>query len=332
MKAALLVEPGRIEIDDVPDPEPGPGDVRIAVAGVGLCGSDVSVFTGKWTPPTYPWIQGHEAFGVIEAVGPGVSARRLGETVVVEPNVACGHCSQCRRGRTSACPNRQSVGMNRPGAIAERLVVPSGNAWRVQGGSAEDLVAVEPMTVVETALRRVGQPLPEAALIVGVGAQGMLMALSLLRRGVAVVAADVSPERVAFAVELGASALELESPDRRFDLIVDTAGVPSAVELAIDRAEIGATIVELSLEGRPFELSAQTLVRRQLVLRGSLTYDHPGDFKASVALIDAGTVAPGRVVTDVHPLEHAQLAFSTCGAARGKTWIRVAPSAGPTGN
>ena len=71
MKAAVLVEPGRIEIREVADPEPGPGEVLISVEGVGICGSDHSVFSGKWAAPEYPWIMGHEAFGVIEAVGEG---------------------------------------------------------------------------------------------------------------------------------------------------------------------------------------------------------------------------------------------------------------------
>ena len=74
MKAALLLRPGEIVIDDVPQPEPGPEDVRIAVDGVGLCGSDLAVFTGKWTAPRYPWVRGHEAFGRVEAVGERVRA------------------------------------------------------------------------------------------------------------------------------------------------------------------------------------------------------------------------------------------------------------------
>lgn len=327
MRAAVLVEPGRIEIDDVPEPEVGSNDVRIAVAGVGLCGSDLSVFSGKWRPPAYPWIQGHEAFGVIEAAGPGVPAARVGETVVVEPNIVCGRCAQCRRGRTSACPNRRSVGMNRPGAIADRLVVPSKNAWRVNPAPAEDLVCVEPMTVVETALRRVSASIPESALVVGVGAQGLLMCLALLRRGARVVAADVNRDRVDFATSLGAQPLDATG-DERFDLVVDSAGVPDAIALAVERAEIGATILELSLEDRPAPLSARTLVRRQLTLQGSLTYDHPRDFEASVALLDQGLVAPGRIVTDEHPIEDAQRAFEQCAAAQGKTWIRVATPSG----
>jgi alcohol dehydrogenase/L-iditol 2-dehydrogenase len=319
----MLIEPGRIEIDDVREPEVGPDDVRIAVIGVGLCGSDVSVFHGRWKAPEYPWIQGHEAFGTIEGVGDHVAPTRLGETVVLEPNVACGACDQCRRGRTSACPGRQSVGMNRPGAIAEKLVVPSRNAWAVRPRAAADLVCAEPLTVVEAALRRLATPLPGAALVIGVGAQGLLMCVALERRGVRVHAFDVNEERVAFAGTLGAIALAESDAGARFDLVVETSGHPEAVALAVARAEIGGTIVELGLESRPFELSAQTLVRRQLVLRGSLTYDHPGDFRSTVALLDGELVAPGRVVTDEYEFEDAQRAFEQCATARGKSWIRV---------
>jgi alcohol dehydrogenase/L-iditol 2-dehydrogenase len=324
VKAATLVEPGRVVVAEVPEPEPGPDDVRIAVAGVGLCGSDLSVFRGTWKAPHYPWIQGHEAFGTIEAVGEGVPASRVGETVIVEPNVACGICDQCRRGRTSGCPQRQSVGMNRPGAIAEKLVVPTGNAWRVLPRAATDLACAEPLTVVETALRRLTTRLPGAALVIGVGAQGLLMCIALQRRGVVAHAADVNPERVAFARTLGAVPHTEHDAEEQFDLVIDTAGSPESIGLAVARAEIGGTIVELGLESRPFELSAQTLVRRQLVLRGSLTYDHPGDFAATVALLDEGAVAPGTVVTDEYAFEDAQEAFQRSATSRGKTWIRLA--------
>ena len=233
MKAALLVEPRRIVLDDVPSPTPGPDEVRIDVVGVGLCGSDLSVFRGAWDVPTYPWIMGHEAFGTIEAVGQAVPSTRLGETVVIEPNAICGTCEPCRRGRTSACKQRQSMGMNRPGSLAEQVVVPTQHAWRVSTGTAEDLVCVEPLTVVETALRRLRAPVPASVLVVGVGAQGSLMCLALQRRGAEVVVADVNPERTAFAVGLGAVALEDAGTERRFDLVVDTAGTPPAVELAL---------------------------------------------------------------------------------------------------
>ena len=154
LKAALLVRPGVFVVDDVADPTPGPDDVLIGVGGVGLCGSDASVFRGTWSAPSYPWILGHEIFGVVEAVGERVPSKRVGELVVVEPNIPCFRCVECERGRTSSCLQRKSVGMNRPGGLADKVVVPSPFAWRVNIGSATDLVCIEPLTVVETALSR----------------------------------------------------------------------------------------------------------------------------------------------------------------------------------
>jgi alcohol dehydrogenase/L-iditol 2-dehydrogenase len=327
--AATLVEPGRIVLADVPEPKVGPGDVGITVGGVGLCGSDMAVFRGTWTAPSYPWVMGHEAFGTIERVGERVDPGRIGELVVVEPNVACGSCPECERGRTSACRYRRSVGMNRQGALAQRLVVPAHLAWTIVAGAAtaplspQDLVCIEPLAVVEAAMRRLGADPPEDVLIVGSGAQGLLMALALRRRGVRVHVSDPIQERVAFAVErLGASDAALDE-DRGFDLVVDTAGVPEAMAVAVRHAAVGATILELGLVRRPLELSAETLVRRQLLLRGSLTYDHPHDFRAAVDLVVSGAVAPGQVVSGVHPFAETQRAFETAPTARGKTWIRL---------
>jgi alcohol dehydrogenase/L-iditol 2-dehydrogenase len=322
VKAALLLEPGRLAIDEVPDPEPGPGEVLISVGGVGLCGSDVSVFSGKWKAPTYPWIMGHEAFGVIEGLGPGVSPERLGQTVVVEPNLPCFACDQCSRSWTSACVERLSVGMNRVGALAERVVVPDRFAWSMPGVPVTNLVCVEPTTVAMAALRRLGAPLPDSVLVVGVGAQGLVMLLALMERGVEVYAQDVNPDRVAFAVELGAVPAATNDA-RQFHLVVDTVGSPSSMTVALDRVE-GGTLLCLGLDSRPLGLSAQTLVRRQLTLRGSLTYDHPTDFEEVTALIAEGRFSPGRIITDEYRLEDAQLAFETSGSARGKTWIRIA--------
>ena len=149
------------------------------------------------------------------------------------------------------------------------------------------------------------------------------MCLALQRQGAEVVVADVNPERTAFAVRLGAVGLERIDEDRRFDLVVDTAGTPPAVALALARAEVGGTIIELSLDSRPFELTAQTLVRRQLTLQGSLTYDHPQDFADTVSRFEDGSVQPGRIVTDEFTLDGAQRAFERAPSAPGKTWIRV---------
>lgn len=326
LRAALLVRPGEIVVDEVADPIPGPDDVLVGVGGVGLCGSDVSVFRGVWTPPSYPWLLGHEIYGRVDAVGERVSEERVGELVVIEPNIPCFQCEECQRGRTSSCLQRQSVGMNRPGGLADKVVVPGPFAWKVSADTATDLVCVEPLTVVETALSRLPGPLPASALVVGAGAQGLLMCLALLRRGLEVHALDLNPDRIALAKSLGARPASARDVEPRFDLVVDTAGTPASIATALERIQNWGTMLVLGIDSRPFEISAAVLVRRQLTVRGSLTYDHPADFRRVVDLVEGGQVSPGRIATDEFALADVQRAFESSGTAHGKSWIRVSPS------
>jgi 2-desacetyl-2-hydroxyethyl bacteriochlorophyllide A dehydrogenase len=323
LKAALLVRPEVIVVDEIAEPTPGPDDVLIGVGGVGLCGSDVSVFRGTWIAPSYPWLLGHEIFGVVEAVGKRVPSRRVGELVVVEPNIPCFRCVECERGRSSSCLQRESIGMNRPGGLADKVVVPSPFAWMVDPGSATDLVCIEPLTVVETALSRLPGPLPTSALVVGAGAQGLLMCLALLRRGVDVHTLDVNLDRIAFATSLGAKSASADEGDRRFALVIDSAGTPESMRTALDRIESWGTLLVLGIDKRPFEISSAFLVRRQLTLRGSLTYDHPTDFGRVIDLVQDGHLSPGRVTTDEYPLADVQRAFESSASSRGKSWVRV---------
>jgi threonine dehydrogenase-like Zn-dependent dehydrogenase len=320
MRAALLQGPGEIVVGEIPDVHPARGEVRVRVRGVGLCGSDMSVFSGRWKPPSLPWVMGHEAYGVIDGVGDEVPPDRVGETVVVEPNAVCFACPACESGLTSTCHNRQSVGMNRPGALAEWLVVPSAFAWATAIEDPETLVCVEPLTVVSAALRRLARPMPDRALVVGLGPQGLLMALVLMSRGVEVSGADVNHERLDFATSLGVAPSQ---EGDGFPLAVDTVGSPPAHATAVDRLAVGGALLVLGFDDRPMGTSATTLVRRQLTMRGSLTYDHPADFRSTLDLLAAhGNLAPRRVVTRAYGLADAQLAFDEGSTAAGKAWIR----------
>ena len=320
MKAAVLIAPGQIVVDEVPDPEPGPEEVRIAVGGVGLCGSDQSVYSGKWMVRSYPWIMGHEAFGVIDAVGTGISESRVGEVVVIEPNFACFECAACSSGLTSACRGRQSLGMNRPGALAERVVVPSQFAWTAPSASAVDLVCIEPTTVAVAALRRLRAPLPASALVVGAGAQGLAMSLVLINHGITVYTHDISEHRLEFAVEFGVRPV---AEDSSFGLAVDTVGSPASMATAMAHLAAGGSVICVGLDSRPLGITSQELVRSQATVQGSLTYDHPIDFATTIDDLATGRIAPGRVVTDEYPLEETLAAFENSGLSRGKTWINV---------
>ena len=207
MKAALLLRPGEIVIDEVPEPEPGPGEVRITVGGVGLCGSDLAVFKGRG--------RRHGTRGS-RVTRPSAPIDAVGERVPATASARCRGRAERRLLRVWRVPPRPDllmqrppvVGMNRPGALAEQLVVPSDNAWSIPGHAARDLVCVEPLAVIEAAFRRMGDPPIGTALVIGVGSQGLLATLSLVARGTAVLVHDVNPARVALAISLGARALD----------------------------------------------------------------------------------------------------------------------------
>ncbi|MDN0199476.1 alcohol dehydrogenase catalytic domain-containing protein [Streptomyces sp. S.PNR 29] len=320
MKAAVLMSPGRIElVDDWPEPVCGPHDVIVEVGGVGLCGSDLAVFHGNRRPPATPWVMGHEGFGRIAAVGSDVRDRQVGQTVVIEPNYACLKCADCRTGLTSACPYRAIVGLNSPGVLAERVALPAPFAHPVPDGlTAADLAATEPYTVARAAVRRSGVTPADRCLVVGAGAQGLLLCLILSRLGIEPVVTEPHPLRLARAERLGAV-----RDDRRtgFTYVFETSGHAAALRPAADRAAPGATLVLIGLNPDRLPLTTDDVVRRQLVLRGSMIYDHPTDFTTAIA--ELPEARPSAVIETALPLHRAQQAFTEAGDRAGKTWISI---------
>jgi len=143
MKAAVLTRVGEVVMTaNWPEPAPARGEVVVELTGVGLCGSDLAVWSGG-RPVDFPWIIGHEGTGTIVAVGEGVSGTRIGDRVVIEPNYPCGACDGCLRGRTAMCARRQSVGINIPGLLRERAAIPAQFAWTAPASlSDQHLVCV----------------------------------------------------------------------------------------------------------------------------------------------------------------------------------------------
>ena len=211
-----------------------------------------------------------------------------------------------------------------------KLVVPSGNAWaHPRCGRARTSSASSRWPSSRRRFRRLGEPAIGAALVIGVGSQGLLATLSLVARGTAVLVYDVNADRVDLAIRARRARAgprgrgRVRRPRRGHG---GHAGRGRAWRCAM--SAIGGTLLVLGLDATPFELTAQTLVRRQLVIRGSLTYDHPGDFAPR-------SPASGRARSSPGPGHHRRVpprrgtprAFERSGSARGKTWIRVARSA-----
>ncbi|MFC5382098.1 zinc-dependent alcohol dehydrogenase [Aquipuribacter nitratireducens] len=320
MKAVCLTAPRRVVVMDVPEPDVGPGEVLVQVRAVGLCGSDLTVFDGDKAVPATPWVLGHECGGTVVSVGAGVDASLVGRTVVVEPNVPCRSCGACRESRTSLCPHRRILGMNVPGVLAERVVVPGDHAWPVPDDWPPQLLAlVEPLAVAVAAVRRAGLVGGEDVAVVGGGALGLQLCLALVAAGHSPSVVDLDPARVAAAETIGARA---HDDTRRYDVVLETAGAPGAVAGAVELAKPGGRVVLMGLPPRPVELPVSEVVRRGLVVLGSIIYDHPQDFRQAVRLAGAAEVrAVAAGLGAGRSPGEAALAFEQARSRPTKSWV-----------
>jgi alcohol dehydrogenase/L-iditol 2-dehydrogenase len=321
LRAVLLGDsPWSLRVtDDWPEPVAGSGQVIVRVRGVGICGSDLALLSGKRRAPAYPWVPGHEAFGDVVMTGDGVDRARLGQRVVIEPNYPCLQCPSCLSGRTSMCPDRIIVGFTAPGTLATLVAVPAPFAWPVPAGLADtDVVCLEPLTVALAAIRRSGAAPGDRCLVVGAGSQGTLLCAALAGRGIAPYVLEPREGRRDLAVSLGAKAAG--PGDTGFEVVFETSGADAALTEAVTRAAPGATVMLIGLGGEAAAVDTGLVVRRQLTLRGSLIYDHPGDFTGTIT---APVDSPGRVLRASYPLEQASEAFRAASEVPGKTWIRL---------
>jgi alcohol dehydrogenase/L-iditol 2-dehydrogenase len=305
--------------DGWPEPALGSGQVLVRIGGVGICGSDLALISRERRAPEYPWVLGHEAFGEIAATGDGVDPSRVGQRVVIEPNYPCLRCPACRSGRTSMCQDRVLVGFTAPGLLAEYAAVPADYAWPAPARWSDgDAVCAEPLTVALAAIRRSAIRPGGGCLVVGAGSQGGLLCLALAARGITPHVLEPDDGRLELAVSLGAKAAGPE--DAGFETIFETSGAEAALGEAVSRAAPGATVVLIGLGGRATPVDTRLVVRRQLALRGSLIYDHPVDFAATLA---SAVPAPERVLRASFALAEAPEAFLAARDVPGKTWIRV---------
>ena len=322
MRAVVLEQfPGPLRVvDDWPEPQPGSGQVVVQVSGVGICGSDLALLGGRRPPPALPWVPGHESAGEIVGAGPGADPGRIGQRVIIEPNFPCLSCPACQAGRSSACPHRVSLGFNAPGVLAERIAVPAPFAWPAPvTWSDADAVCAEPLTVARAAIRRAGVRPGSRCLVIGAGSQGSLLCLALVRHGIVPDVLEPHAGRRSLAVSLGARAAAETTGG--FDAVFETSGVPAALPGAVSRAGRAGTVLLIGQNSEPASLVTRTVVQRQLTLLGSLIYDHPGDFAATLAAADG--VTPSAVLRACHPLEGAAAAFRDARQVPGKTWIRM---------
>lgn len=303
----------------LPRPEPGHGEVLVRTLAVGVCGTDLHAYGGRFD--RLPVVLGHDAVGRIEAVGAGVGADVVGRRVTVDPAVSCGHCGYCRARRRGLCPTGAYMGMTAQGAMAEFLTVPEDRLIALPDTVSDRAGTVlEPIVVALRLLDRTEPLLPVAggpAVVVGGGSLGIVLALVLRHRGYRPTVVEPVAGRRALAEQQGlttATPADVEVAPTASGplLLVETSASAAGIALAERLATPGSVI---GVIGRaPAAVSTAAILLRELAVVG--VKGGSGRYGAAVDLVATRAVDPEAVVTHCFALDDAGHAFAVATAPR----------------
>ncbi len=335
MIAGVLQAPGRVEITEFPEPPMGAGCVKIAVAWCGLCGTDFHKFAGKAgsRPVTYPVPLGHEISGVVAEVGEGVTDFQPGDRVTVDPNWSCGHCYYCQTGKRHLCERSRGVVKG----MATYICPPAENVYHIPDTlTLQHAALAEPLGCCLHGMELLDVRLGETVAIIGLGAIGALM-LQLLRHSAAGKIIVIEPEesKRRTAMELGATLFinpKTEDPSEAIraagihcvDRVMECGGIPATIELALDVAGRGATVVlfgvaapEARVAFKPYEAFT-----KELVIKTS--YINPGTTQRAIDLLACGAIDTDRAISRIIELEELPEEMATRRYSRlGKVIVRI---------
>ena len=326
MRALVHTAPLQFNLRDVPEPKPNDEEVLVRVKACGICGSDVHGYTGKTGRRIPPIIMGHEAAGVVEAVGRNVQNVTAGERITFDSTVYCNQCSACRQGRVNLCQNRKILGVSTPafrrdGAMAEYVVVPWWITYRLPDAvSFEEAALIEPASVSLHAARITPIDVNDVVVVVGAGQIGLFAIQAVRVKGAGtIIALDMKEERLALARRLGADvtinpgkadvAAEMRRavghPDA--DAVLEAVGTEASVQLAMDLTKLGGHVTLIGNVTPRVQVNLQDIVSRELTLRGSCAI--AGEYRACLDMMAAGRIQAKPLISKIVPLAEGQAAF-----------------------
>jgi 2-desacetyl-2-hydroxyethyl bacteriochlorophyllide A dehydrogenase len=277
-------------------------------------------------------VPGHEAAGIVDATGSQVTDFHVGDRVLLEPNLVCGHCLYCTTGRYNLCENLKVVGCQTAGAMAEAFTAPAGRFHRMpEGMTWTEAALVEPMSTATHATRIAGDLRGSVVAVLGAGSIGLMTMLAARAAGASMVAiSDPLEAKRRHGIELGADrAFDPMSPRfveevrgslaHRPDFVFDCVAAQSSVTQAIALAEKGGTVIVIGVARGPVEIPLPVVQDREIRIQGSAMYIGQ-DVLRAMELIGNRTVDAKRLVTATFPLERAAEAFA---AARSGDHLKV---------
>lgn len=300
MQAAVLARPGQLVLDERPDPpEPGPGEVLVAVRRVGICGTDHHAYGGTQNFFDYPRVLGHELAVEVLQTGAGVSRVVPGDACAVLPYLSCGACRPCRQGRANACERIAVLGVTRDGGLCDRMVLPQAHLFPMPGLSLDQLVLVEALGIGWHAMVRATPSPSDTVLVLGAGPIGLAVAQSTRDRVARIVLADLAPGRAAFARGLGFETLSagegLEAGVRDLldgelpSVVFDATGSRASMEAAFGLTGACGTLVFVGHTRGPIEFANPGFHARELDVRASRNAT-TADWEGVLGAVAAGTL------------------------------------------
>ncbi|MDP8244310.1 MAG: galactitol-1-phosphate 5-dehydrogenase [Candidatus Hinthialibacter antarcticus] len=315
----MLKEYNEFEIQEISQPEPGEDEVLIAIKACGVCGSDVHGMDGSTGRRRPPIVMGHEASGVIAAVGAKVRQWKRGDRVTFDSTVYCGACWHCRRGEINLCDDRRVLGVScedyrRHGAFADYLAVPERIVYRLPDTiSFEQAAFVEPVSIAVHAVEITPVSLNDTAVVVGAGMIGLLVIQALRAAGCGtVIAIDLDENKLQLAKSLGATIGLLANDEnaiasikemtggRGADVAIEAVGATAPVATAIHSVRKGGAVTLVGNLSPSIELPLQSVVTREIRLQGSCA--SKGEYPACLDLIASGAIQVEPLMSAVAPL------------------------------
>ena len=335
MSAAVYVGDGRIAVEQVPCPEPGPAEVLVEIAECGICGSDLHMVLERYAKPGA--ILGHEWAGIV-ATAPRGSGWSPGDRVVGNPAPGCGSCRPCRRGRPSVCLNRAAADfVGYRGAFCQYKTVAAESLIRIPDSLPTRIAALaEPMAITLHALRLSDVGPDDRVLITGAGPIGLLLVAVLRAQGISdITVSEPSALRRQQALIVGATRVVtpdmLERPPlarpvaEPYSVGFECSGHASAVEAGFGQLDYAGTLVIVGTGFEPPRINQNRMIIFELEVIGAYNYDDEG-FRPALDLLDRGTLPLDALIEpDSVPLNEVMVSMERLGRGEIASKVMVEP-------
>lgn len=322
-------EAGMMEVREIPEPEPGPGQVKILVKAAGVCGTDLHIYQNEF-PHNPPVVLGHELSGVVAALGEGASLFEVGERVTSRTFfTTCGECRFCQTGKNNLCPSRLSIGSGVDGAFATYIVVPESSLHRLPDNVSFQAGALsEPLACAVHAVQELTQVSPaDRVLITGPGTLGLLCLQVARACGATttVIGTAVDEGRLRLARELGADDVaftdELEGLKSRygadgFDVVLECSGSAGGVDSCLSMVRKAGRYTQVGLVGQKVSIDIDQIVLKEITVLGTFAQKWSA-WDTAIKLLARGVVHTEPLVSHCFPLARWPEAFERFDSKQG---------------